>query len=40
MTNNVYFSAPLYLCVAAHKTNVVFYTQQNNAIWVAGLVMG
>ena len=40
MTNNVHFFAPLYLCVTAHKTNVVFYTQQNNAIWVLGGWLG
>ena len=28
------------VCVAAHRTNVVFYTQQNNAIWVLGGWLG
>ena len=40
MTNNVHIFAPLYLCVAVHKTNVVFYTQKNNAIWVLGGWLG
>ena len=40
MTSNVHIFAPLYLCVAAHKTNVLFYTQQNNAIWVLGGSLG